>query len=306
MAFCSLAISFTGCIALLTHHWSSIEISEEETTPLTTATGGYNLKGSYNAGLFQFCMKNPSDGHYRTCYGITMPMDFTCQGPSGDIVRTGNELYMRLTCIRVFMIAGILFALASCILSAIGGFKKRQRIYLWCAFALAFCQVGFFTSACGLYGHTEAYWYKCGHNQCGGVFRCLFSFGYSYGLAVVCMLLSFFVLGYLFSMRRGLAVYETIKAHHSKKHTPAQESLKKPASSYGSMFSAPFQSLKNIKGSSKQEPSPLTKNLVNHTNKIENKTEPASKEVDAQHVVHIDAEDSVSSASQSDSSSNEE
>ncbi|KNH04456.1 hypothetical protein XU18_4315 [Perkinsela sp. CCAP 1560/4] len=206
ISLCSLIVTCTGCLAIVTHHWSSIEIPEDHDTPLTTATGGYDLKGSYYAGLFQFCMSHPSHGHYKTCYGITMPMDYTCHGPTEDILRTSSSLYLKLTCIRVGMITGVLFAFAATIVNAIGIFKKRKGVFLWCAFALAILQSVLFTSACGLYGYTEAYWYKCGHNQCGGALQCLFSFGYSYGLALICMFLSIFSVGYLWSMRRCIPV----------------------------------------------------------------------------------------------------
>ena len=204
VAIFSALIAVTSCIATVTHHWSSLRIPEDTSTPLTTATGGYSIQGSYHAGLFQFCMDHPLEGHYKTCYGITMPMSFTCEGPDGDIVRSASSLYIRLTLTRISIIVGILVSLSTAIVSFIGTFKKRKAIYLWCAMALSVAQSLAFATVCILYGHTEGYWYKCGHNQCGGASRCLFSFGYSYGLALACMLLSLVVVGYLWSMRRGL------------------------------------------------------------------------------------------------------
>ena len=200
----SALIAVASCIATITHHWSALKIPSDSVTPLTTATGGYDIQGSYHAGLFQFCMDSPSEGHYKTCYGITMPMNFTCEGPDGDIVRTASSLYLRLTLTRVAMIVSILIALSAAIVCFIGTFKRRKAVYLWSAMALTLTYTFALTSACVLYGYTEGYWYKCGHNQCGGMSRCLFSFGYSYGLAIACMILSFFVLSFLWSMRRGL------------------------------------------------------------------------------------------------------
>ncbi|KNH06304.1 hypothetical protein XU18_2809 [Perkinsela sp. CCAP 1560/4] len=202
ISLCSLVVMGIGSIAAITPYWSRLQIPSEMDTPLTTATGGYELTGSYHAGIFQFCLENHTEGKFGTCYGITMPMDYQCHGPSGESVRKGSQLYLRIIFVRICMLLGILFSLSVAIVTCIGSFKKRRTIYNWCAFCLALLQTVAFTAVCALYGHTESYWYKCGHNQCAGVDRCLFSFGYSYALAIGCMFLSFFILGYLWSLRR--------------------------------------------------------------------------------------------------------